>query len=121
MLKVLAPGHEAVQVGRLDDAADVAHRLLEVTLNIEAADGRRPGGGLDQPDEHANRGRLSGTIRAEEAEDLAGEELKRNGVDDPSFADYFRKMGGDEDGIHAQASVLVRSDRSGVDLRGSVR
>ena len=37
VLEVLAAGHEAVEVGILDDAADAAHRLLELRADVVAA------------------------------------------------------------------------------------
>src|SRR4051794_15135490 len=56
--QVLASGHEAIEVGRLDDAADAAHRALEVVAHVVAADEDAAGGWFDEADEHADGGRL---------------------------------------------------------------
>src|SRR5207245_6710889 len=98
---------EAIEIGRLAEASDVAQRLLEVASNVESADCDLAGRRLDEADQHADGGRLAGAVWSEKAEDLARLELKRNVIDDGAFADDFRKIAGDEDGIHAQVSLLV--------------
>src|SRR5207253_8418810 len=80
VLEVLAPGHEAIEVGVLDDAADAAHGRLEVAADVVTADGDAARGRTDEADQHPDGGRFSGAVRAEEAEDFAGAELERDVV-----------------------------------------
>src|SRR3954470_4241843 len=82
VLEVLAAGHEAIEIGILDDAADAAHRVLELIPLIETADRDVAGRRLDETDQHPDRGGLACSVRPEEAEDFAALQLERNGVDD---------------------------------------
>src|SRR3954454_7466406 len=92
VLEVLASGHEAIEIRILDDAADAAHRVLELMTLIEAADGDVAGRRLDETDQHPDRGRLARSVRSEEAKDFAALQLERNGVDDRFVADDFREI-----------------------------
>src|SRR3954470_3754614 len=89
----LASGREEIEIGILDDAADAAHRVLELMALIETADGDVAGRRLDETDQHPDRGRLARSVWSQEAEDFAPLQLERNGVDDRFVADDFREIG----------------------------
>src|SRR5437763_637229 len=67
--------------GRLleDGAADGA-RGGRLRGDVEAPEARGPGGRPDRRRQHPDRGRLAGTVRAEEAEDLAGRDVEVDGL-----------------------------------------
>jgi hypothetical protein len=54
-----------MEAGRLQDRADLMQRLLQVAVS-PAVDGRRARVGPDQAEQHPQRGRLPGPVRAEE-------------------------------------------------------
>ena len=121
MLEVFASGHESIEIGSLDDAADVAQRLLEIASNVESADRDVAGGRLDEADQHADGGRLSRTVWSEKAEDLARLELKRNVVDDGALADDFGKAIGDQNRIHTGSEKRILFPKGSItfmDLKG---
>src|SRR3954452_21106883 len=93
VLEVLASGHEAIEIGILDDAADAAHRIFELIPLIETADGDVAGRRLDETDQHPDRGGLPGSVRPEEAEDFAALQLEGNVIDDRFVANDFREIG----------------------------
>ena len=66
VLEVLAAGQELVEVGRLDDAADLAHRGLELALEVVPVDDDAAARGPHEADEHPDRRRLPRAVRAEE-------------------------------------------------------
>src|SRR5258706_9049023 len=109
MLQVLAPGHEAIEIGVLDDAADASHRVLELPALIEAADGHAARGRTNQADQHPDGRRLPGAVWSEEAEDLAALQLERNVVDDGLVADDFRQVCGGEGGGHRRHAVMSKA------------
>jgi hypothetical protein len=92
VLEVLAAGHEAIEVGIFDDAADAAHRLLELAAEVEAAHGDAAVRRLDETNQHADGRGFAGAVRPEEAEHFAGLQCERNVVDDGAVADDLREV-----------------------------
>src|SRR5436853_6294883 len=78
VFEVFAAGHEAIEIGRLDDAADAAHRFFEIAIEIVIANRDAAVGRLDETDEHADRRRLARAVGSEEAEDFAGVKFERD-------------------------------------------
>src|SRR5207302_11312206 len=75
-IEVRAAGQRPVHDRLLkDDAADLScgERLLG---DVEAADPRRSAGRADRRRQHADRRRLAGTVRPEQAEDLARSDVE---------------------------------------------
>src|SRR5262249_11876205 len=68
---MVAAGSGGVEARRLQGGADHRHRVLELLVR-HAADRGAAGRGVDQPQDHAQRGCLAGTVRAEKACDGPG-------------------------------------------------
>src|SRR5207253_3202725 len=64
----------------LDDS-DPFSNLAAVGLEVEAQDVRGPGGRLEKRRQHLDRGRLSGSVRSEEAEHLRPLDIEAHAVD----------------------------------------
>ena len=76
---MIAPRAARVQVGGLEHGADAGRRPLELgepaTEDERAAVGR-----LGEAEQHAQRRRLPGAVRAEEARDAAGLDLEERSL-----------------------------------------
>ena len=71
-VQVLPDRERAVQGVLLGDHADQLLGAGRVGDDVDARDMRLAGGRDDPGGEHAGRGRLSGPVRSEQAEDLTG-------------------------------------------------
>ena len=78
--QVVAPGAAGVEVGRLEHGADAQRRTLELRVGL-VEDERAPARRRREAEQHAQRRRLPGAVRAEEAVDRAGLEREREVVD----------------------------------------
>ena len=79
--QVLAPGEIRVEARPLDEAGDAVERLRAVDQRIAAEQLRLTGGGPDQAEQHPQQRGLSGSVRAEQAEDVAGRDSEIDAVD----------------------------------------
>ena len=58
----------------------------EIDLAFAVVQHDRPAVGLDQPDDHVKRRRLSGAVGTEQSDDFAGLHFGRHAVDDGTLA-----------------------------------
>ena len=68
--QVVSPGAAGMDLARLEHGADAMERPVELGIG-DAEDGRAAGIGMDEPEHRAERRRLAGAVRAEEARDRA--------------------------------------------------
>jgi hypothetical protein len=80
-VQVLPAGEERIERRLLQRDADDAPDLVALGRDVEAADGRMPSARRQESDEHLDRGRLAGAVRAEEAVDLPGLDVQVDAVD----------------------------------------
>ncbi len=108
-LQILPSGQLAVEIGSLDNRADVPHGFLEIAGDAEASDRHGAGIGAQQARQHAHGRGLSGSVRAEEAEYLSRLELERNAGDDFAPAEAFGEILGRE---HRHPVILPAAMKS---------
>ena len=97
--QVLPPRQVAVEVRRLDDRADVRHGPREVPRHVEAADPDATAVRPREADEHPDRRRLAGPVRAQESEDLAGADLEGDVRNRLAAAEALGEVLGGEDDL----------------------
>ena len=94
--QVLVGGQVEVEGGLLEDDADLPANPERIGLDVEPRDLDASPGGLEQRRQHADRRRLAGPVRAQEAEELAGADVEVDRVDrahptvvapEPSYCD----------------------------------
>ncbi len=105
VLEVLPSRQVAVEIRRLDDRAHVRHGLREVASEVEAADAHAAPVGPGEAHEHADRGRLAGSVRAQETEDLAGADVEGHIRDRFAVAEPLREVLGGEDDLGGRHPV----------------
>ena len=71
-LQVPAAAHVGIEARPFDEARDAFQGPRTIDDWIAPEQLRRAGGGPDQTEQHPQRGRLAGAVRAEVAEDVAG-------------------------------------------------
>jgi hypothetical protein len=90
--KVISRTTSRVERLRLEEGAHVTQREAEVAVGV-AVDGDLAGRGGVEAHHHPHRGRLAGTVRADESGDAPGGELERQVVDDRAPAVGLGEMG----------------------------
>src|ERR1043166_7620012 len=88
---MVAAGAARMEVGRLQHRPDPRRRPLE-TLVATAEDERRASGRLDEMEQHAQRRRLAGPVRAEEARDGSTVEGEGQVIDGEEIAEALGQM-----------------------------
>jgi hypothetical protein len=78
--QVITGGPAGMEAGRLQDRTDLMQRLGQVQVDLPVDDGRALVG-PHQAEQHPQRGRLPGTVRAEEADHRAALDLEAQVVD----------------------------------------
>ena len=110
VLQVLAPRQVRVEIGRLDDAPDVRHRAREIPLEVESLHADAPPVRPREADEHADRRRLSGAVRAEKPVHLALHHIEGHVGDGEAVAEALRQMlRGQNGGSHGRESLTTRT------------
>ena len=99
--EVLPAGRHVVGATRLADVADPLTHLLRLARDVGAGHARRARVDGQQRREHPERRRLSGSVRSEEAEDLAPTDLE---------ADALDRFDGSFPAAEALAKILRRDD-----------
>jgi hypothetical protein len=83
--------------------------LAAVGGKIDALDLDPPAARLEHPEDHVDRGRLAGPVRTEQADDLAGRDVKADAVHGPHVAERLFQALDLEDGrrgpIHLPAGI----------------
>jgi hypothetical protein len=74
----------------VEQRADRVHGVVEVGVAL-ALDRRRPARGVDQPEHDAQRGRLAGPVRTQEADDVPLLDGEREVVDGECLAKPLRE------------------------------
>ena len=91
-----------MEVGRLEHRADPKRRPLELRVGL-AEDERVAARRLREPEQHAQRRRLAGAVRAEEAGDRARLERERQIVDGETTPNRFVSDSATTAGSQAEA------------------
>jgi len=85
----------------------VAQRALQFAGHAVAAHLGVPAGGVDEAQHQADHRRLAGSVRAEEAEDVAAADLHVEGVHGAQAAELLGERVGGQDGDAASAALLL--------------
>src|SRR5690606_27002998 len=96
-LEVLGDGEVVVQAVVLGTHADVALERLAVGDEVPSEEPDAPSVGLEEAVEHAERGRLAGAVRAEQAEHAPALAAQIEPVDGVTRAEPFHETFGDEE------------------------
>src|SRR5438477_5858620 len=89
-VEVLVDGEIAIKRERLRHVADVLANELALLLDVIAVDEGVPFGRHKEAAENADQRRFAGSVRPEEAEDLAARDLQRDVVERANVAEVFR-------------------------------
>jgi hypothetical protein len=84
--QVPAAGEVRVEAGPLDEACHALECLRSLDQRVAAEEAGRPGGRPDQPEQHAQRGRLARAVRPEVAVDVSGLDYEVDAVDGDDLA-----------------------------------
>ena len=107
--EVLAHREVVVEAEALAHVADPPLHALGVLRDVDAEHEAGAGGGGEQAAQHADRRRLAGAVRAEEAEDLALVHAERDPVDGHEGAEALGELADlDGDGHQLALTVTVR-------------
>ena len=103
--------HSEIEVERelLAHVAEPVLPALGVLRDVDAAEARDAAGGRrQQPREHADRRRLAGAVRAEEAEDAAARDVEADLVHGGEVAEPAGDVAHRDDGVAAHAAHAAR-------------
>ena len=100
-----APGQFGIQVGGVGHVTAGGFRQPGLCLNIIARDLDRPGGGLEQTDDHLDGGGLPGAVRTEKAEYLAAVHIKTDIIHRDLVAVAFDKIPRFDQGFRHKFSI----------------
>src|SRR5688572_16086487 len=107
--EVVPGGLALVQPRLLGEDADRRADLRVLPAQAETCDVRGAGRRPDECAQEAQRRRLAGSVRTEEAEDLALVDLEVESVDGDEIAESLRKVLGTDHGLHVTESIGASS------------
>src|SRR6059036_3496169 len=105
-IEILGDRQVLVYPDLLSHVPDPLLDLLGRDGDVESRDQRRPGGRLEQPAQHADRRRLAGAVRTEQAEDFARLDAEGEGIDRGERAEAPREVAGLDGGLNHGSSGI---------------